>query len=161
MKKSYYLFNPGKMSRKDNTLKFIPVDEDGNEKQPKYLPVEGVEELYLFGAMEANTALYNFLGKSQVSVHFFDYYENYTGSFMPREALLSGKLLVAQANYNFRKSKRMPLAIAFVDGGSFNMLKNLRYYDRRNKNLSLEIREIEKLRQCLPAARSIDELMGI
>ena len=31
MKKSYYLFNPGRMSRKDNTLKFIPVDADGNQ----------------------------------------------------------------------------------------------------------------------------------
>ena len=26
MKKSYYLFNPGRMCRKDNALKFTPVD---------------------------------------------------------------------------------------------------------------------------------------
>lgn len=31
MKKSYYLFNPGRLSRKDNTLKFVPVNEDGIE----------------------------------------------------------------------------------------------------------------------------------
>jgi len=36
MKKTYYLFNPGRLSRKDNTLKFTPVDENGNELQPKY-----------------------------------------------------------------------------------------------------------------------------
>ena len=45
MKKTYYLFNPGRLSRKDNTLKFIPVDENGNEQKPKYLPVENIEQL--------------------------------------------------------------------------------------------------------------------
>jgi CRISPR-associated protein Cas1 len=99
MKKTYYLFNPGRLSRKDNTLKFIPVDEEGKEKPPKYLPVEGTEELYIFGSLDANSALYNFLGKNDISVHFFDYYENYTGSFMPRDYLLSGRILLAQAAF--------------------------------------------------------------
>ena len=33
MKRSFYLFNPGLMERKDNTLKFTPIniDEQGNE----------------------------------------------------------------------------------------------------------------------------------
>ena len=63
MKKSYYLFNPGQLQRKDNTLKFTPYDEDGNEQQPRYLPVENVDELYCFGNLDANSAMYNFLGK--------------------------------------------------------------------------------------------------
>ena len=29
MKKTFYLFNPGILERKDNTLKFTPVSEDG------------------------------------------------------------------------------------------------------------------------------------
>jgi len=29
MKKTYYLFNPGRLSRKDNTLKFTPVGYSG------------------------------------------------------------------------------------------------------------------------------------
>ena len=92
MKKSYYLFNPGRLSRTDNTLKFTPQNETGIEQPPRYLPIEQVDELYVFGSLDANAATYNFLGQQQVPVHFFDYYENYTGSFMPREALLSGKL---------------------------------------------------------------------
>lgn len=80
MKKTYYLFNPGRLSRKDHTMKFLPVDENGKEGQARYLPVETVGQLFVFGSLDTNSALYNFLGKQQVSVHFFDYYEHYTGS---------------------------------------------------------------------------------
>ena len=57
MKRSFYLFNPGLMERKDNTLKFTPVsiDEQGNEtKQPsRFIPIEDVAELYAFGNLKA------------------------------------------------------------------------------------------------------------
>ena len=43
MKRTYYLFNPGRLSRKDNTLKFTPVDEEGQEGQPRYIPIETVD----------------------------------------------------------------------------------------------------------------------
>ena len=51
MKKSYYLFNPGVLERRDNTLKFTPYEEDAmgefvNPGQPRYLPVEDVGEFY-------------------------------------------------------------------------------------------------------------------
>jgi len=44
MKKAYYLFNPGRMSRKDHTLFFDPVNEEGSENKPRYLPVSGVRQ---------------------------------------------------------------------------------------------------------------------
>ena len=72
------------MSRKDNTLKFQFFDEDGNEKQARYIPIETIDNLYCFGSLDANSALYNFLGKNNITVHFFDYYEHYTGSFLPK-----------------------------------------------------------------------------
>lgn len=161
MKKTYYLFNPGKLSRKDNTLKFTPVDEDGHELKPRYLPVEGVEELYLFGALDANSALYNFLGKNQVSVHFFDYYENYSGSFMPRDQLLSGKALIAQATFHLNRKKRIEIARQFVDGAAFNMVKNLKYYANRGKSTHSFIDVINRFTEKLPLVDQIDELMGI
>ena len=129
MKKSYYLFNAGRLSRRDNTLKFVHVDDEGVEGTPRFLPVEQVDELYAFGALDANASLYNFLGQQQIPVHFFDYYENYTGSFMPRESLLSGKLLMAHARLYDRKEKRLELARLFLDGAVHNMIRNLKYYD--------------------------------
>ncbi len=161
MKKSYYLFNPGRMSRKDNTLKFTPVDEAGNEGTPKYIPVEGVDNLYCFGSLDANSALYNFLGKEQISVHFFDYYEHYTGSFMPKEYLLAGKMVIAQAASYQDKKKRMAIARKLVDGAAFNMLKNLRYYNNREKDTIGCISRIEELTAGIEAAPDVETLMGI
>jgi CRISPR-associated protein Cas1 len=161
MRKSYYLFNPGRMSRKDNTLKFVPTDEEGNEGTAKYIPVETVDNFYTFGSLDANSALYNFLGKEQISVHFFDYYEHYTGSFMPKDYLLAGKMIIAQANNYATQKKRILLARKFVEGAAFNMLKNLRYYNNRDKDTSVQMSRIENLMECISYAEAIDELMGL
>lgn len=161
MKKTYYLSNPGRLSRKDNTLKFTPVDEDGNEGQPRYLPVETVGELFVFGSLDANSALYNFLGKEQISVHFFDYYEHYTGSFMPKDYLLAGKVQVAQTRHYLDKNKRLALARHFVEGAAANMLKVLRYYTNRGKDLEGCLITIEQYACSIAGAGSVSELMGI
>ena len=161
MKKTYYLFNPGRLQRRDNTLKFTPCNDEGEELEPRFLPVENVGELYCFGALEANSALYNFLGQEQIPVHFFDYYENYTGSFMPREALISGKMLIAQVKYQQNKKKRIDLAQRILDGASYNMVKNLKYYNTRGKDLEPIIGIIENLASKISDTIAIDELMGI
>lgn len=161
MKKTYYLFNPGRMSRKDNTLKFMPIDENGLEGTPKYIPVEGVSDLYCFGALDANSALYNFLGKQQIAVHFFDYYEHYTGSFFPKEYLLAGKMQINQSQYYLNAKKRLHIAQQFIEGASFNILKNLKYYEHRGKDLSGHIEKIDQLRLSIHTTTDIASLMGI
>ena len=161
MKQTYYLFNPGRLSRKDNTLKFVPFDEEGNEGPPRYLPVENVEEFYTFGALDANSSLYNFLGRHGISVHFFDYYENYTGSFMPRDGLLSGKMLVKQVEAYQKNTSRIIIARKFVEGATFNILKNLKYYHNRGKDLTEIITAIENLSSSIGSYNRINELMGI
>jgi len=149
------------MSRKDNTLKFMPVDEAGNEGAPKYIPVEGVSDLYCFGALDANSALYNFLGKEQIAVHFFDYYEHYTGSFMPKDYLLAGKMQIEQTKHYANKSKRLIVAQKFVEGAAFNILKNLKYYQNRGRELTGLIETIERFGNRIGAAADIESLMGI
>ncbi len=161
MKKSYYLFNPGRLSRQDNTLKFQPVDEHGVEGQPRYLPIETVDNIYCFGSLDANSAMYNFLGKHQVAVHFFDYYEHYTGSFMPKEYLLAGKMQVEQTKYYLSDKKRMVVAQKFVSGGAANILKNLQYYNNRQKDVAKQISAIERYVESINATVKVPELMGI
>jgi CRISP-associated protein Cas1 len=161
MKKTYYLFNPGRMSRQDNTLKYTPVSEDGEIEKARFLPIETVSDLYIFGSLDTNSSLYNFLGKNSIPVHFFDYYEHYTGSFMPKEYLLAGKMQIEQTKTYMALKKRLPLAKAFVDGAAMNILKNLQYYQRRGKDLSASIEQILNLRNTIENAKEIDELMGI
>ena len=161
MKRTYYLFNPGRLSRKDNTLKFTPINEDGGEGQPRYIPIETVDNLFAFGSLDANSAMYNFLGKNQVSVHFFDYYENYTGSFMPREALLSGKLLMAQARLADNAPQRLALAVSILEGAAHNMIKNLKYYDNRGKDLQPLIDQMQQYANGFGEVGAINELMGL
>jgi len=149
------------MSRKDNTLKFTPVDEEGREGVPKYIPVEGVSDLYCFGSLDANSALYNFLGKAGISVHFFDYYEHYTGSFMAKEYLLAGKMQIEQTKHYTSKAKRLVIAQKFVEGAAFNIVKNLRYYQNRGKEMEPFLGSIQRYAELIPNMADIPSLMGI
>ena len=165
MKKTFYLFNPGMLERKDNTLKFTPVSDDGemlsSDAQSRFLPVEDISEFYVFGSLRANSSLFNFLGQKDIAVHFFDYYENYTGSFMPRDSLLSGKMLLAQTSYYQDKKKRLVIARKFIEGAAYNMIKNLKYYNRRGKDMEDIIKPIEDLSKQICSTSSVEELMGI
>lgn len=160
MKKPYYLFNPGRMQRKDNTFKFLPVDENGNALAPKFLPVEGVEEFFVFGSLDANSAFYNYLGQKSIMVHYFDYYENYTGSFMPRDYLHSGKMLLQQVKHHSSQQKRLGIARKFVSGAAANMLRNLKYYQGRGYELSAIIERIGAFVEMIPELNDVEELMG-
>lgn len=165
MKKTYYLFNPGILERKDNTLKFTPVSEDDERPmtngQVRYLPVEDINEFYVFGSLRANSSLFNFLGQKDIAVHFFDYYENYTGSFMPRDSLLSGKMLLAQTSYYQNLKKRLIIAQKFIEGAAYNMIKNLQYYNRRGKDMENIIQLMNNLSKQIFQTGSVEELMGI
>ena len=160
-KQNYYLFNPGRMSRKDNTLCFVTTDNLGQEGTAKYLPIEGINNLYIFGSVDANAALYNFLGKQGVAVHFFAYYEHYTGSFQPKDYLLAGKMQVEQTRAYLSGKRRRHIARNLIEGASFNMLKNLKYYQARGRDLQPIIEYISGLRQQLPEAKGVDEIMGL
>ena len=165
MKKTFYLFNPGCLERRDNTLKFTPysVDEDGTEHpmQPRYLPVEDINDFYCFGSLKASSSLFNFLGQKDICVHFFDYYENYTGSFMPRDSLLSGKMLLAQTSAYQNKKQRLFIAQSFIEGAAYNMVRNLMYYNRRGKDLDDIINIINDLSNGIKQTTSVEELMGV
>lgn len=155
MKRSYYIYNNGSLRRKDNTITFTDESEEKRD-----LPIERIADIYVMSEMSFNTSLINILAKNGVPVHFFNYYSFYTGSFYPREQLVSGNLLVQQVNYYTDSKKRLELAKAFVEGASFNIYRNLRYYNGRGKDVQSYMTAIENLRKEIQKAQSIQELMG-
>ena len=155
MKKTKYIFNGGQMTRKDNTLKFQPIDAEGVMKKPHYLPIQDISVLYFLGNITANSALFNFLGKQKVTCHFFDYYEHYTGSFMPKEYLLAGKMQVLQTQVYLKKSKRLYIAKQFIQGATDNMLYILNYYRKKGRELSRQIEGILALKTLIEPCASV------
>jgi CRISPR-associated protein Cas1 len=156
MKQNYYIFNNGRLRRQENTIFF--EKEDGTRN---VIPIENTEAVYAFGEIDFNTKLFNYLAQKGIPVHVFNYYGFYSGSYYPRETLNSGQLLVKQVNHYTNMRRRLALARAFVSGASFNIVKNLRYYNNRGKELEEYINAIEGYRSQIEDAGAVDELMGI
>lgn len=100
MKQSYYLYKSGRLQRKDNTLEIVYKD---NTK--KSIPVERVDDIYVMTEFDFNTSLLNFLSQFGINIHFFNYYGFYTGTYYPKESLVSGKLLIKQVEHCNDKKK--------------------------------------------------------
>lgn len=144
------------MQRKDNTLQI--EYKDGTKK---VIPIERVNDIYVMTEFDLNTNLLNFLSQYGVSIHFFNYYGFYTGTYYPKEQLVSGKLLVKQVEHYTNQIKRIKIAQKFIDAASYNILKNLKYYQNRGKDLEEYIKEIESLRKYINLTKDVKELMGI
>lgn len=155
MKKSYYIYNNGRIKRKDNSLTYI--NENGDKKD---IPIESVGDIYVFSEMDFNTKFIHFLSQKNILVHFFNYYSFYDGSFYPREQLVSGNLLVKQVDHYTDMEKRIKIAKEFIDAASYNIYRNLRYYNGRGKDLQMYMDDIQYLRKQLSKSQSIQELMG-
>lgn len=96
-----------------------------------YLPIKDTKELYCFNEITLSTKLLELLSKAGIIVHFFGYYENYIGTFYPKDYLLSGRLTVAQAQVY--AEKRMEIANAIICGIANNIHFVLYHYYRHGK----------------------------
>ena len=119
---SKYIFSKGDLTRQDFSIKYK------NEKGNFYLPIEKIKELYCFNDITISTKLLDILGTAGIVVHFFNYYENYVGTFYPKKALISGKLTVKQA-ITF-ENNRLVIAKAIVNGIAKNIKAVVYHYYR-------------------------------
>ena len=185
MKRNYYIFTPGKLRRRQNTIYFEPmagdphgpmterseedfdlfddVEAETNEKnrvQRKPIPIEDIEAFYCFGEVTFNSKFFNFLSQNKIPLHLFNYYGYYSGSFYPREYLLSGFLVVKQAQHYLDAEKRLQLAKEFVATSVDNLRRNLKYYRTRKTGVEPWADTMEANLVDLAQIGSIAELMG-
>ncbi|MBS5111342.1 MAG: type I-B CRISPR-associated endonuclease Cas1 [Coprobacillus cateniformis] len=155
MQQSYYIFTSGELHRKDDSLILI------NSEGKKYIPIERVYDIYVFATLTINTTLLSFLSQKKISIHFYNYYDFYIGSYYPKETLVSGKLLINQVEKYQNYEERMFIAQQFIEAASYNILRNLKYYNNREKDLTGYIDEIEELRKQIYLTYDIKQLMGV
>ena len=125
MAKTLYLFSSGRLERKDNTLNWE------SEKGSKTIPIAVISDIKVFGEIDLNKRLLEFLDQNDIPIHFFNYYGYYVGSFYPRNAYNCGIIILKQAEHYMDKDKRFYIAKSFLVGAISNMLKNLKYYENR------------------------------
>lgn len=151
--KDLYLFNNGRLKRKDSTIYFIM--EDGTKK---VVPIEQVENLHIFSEMEFNTSFINLLNQKDVFLHFYNYYGYYSGSYIPRKKKVSGFVDVKQAEHVLNPALRMYLAQQLVYSAIHHILRNMR---RHKEEVGELIEEILEFKKQVSKAKDIPTLMGI
>ena len=157
---NYYILSNGILKRKQNTVYFIRKNEKG-EVEKKILPINKIYAIYAYGKVTFSSAVVSYLSKYKVPIHFFNKYGFYEGSFYPRECLVSGHLLIKQAEHYLDSNKRIFLARQFLKGSIGNLLKNLQYYERTKQEFKEEINKINEFFILLDNCKTIQELMAI
>ncbi|KXZ39968.1 CRISPR-associated protein, Cas1 family [Alkalithermobacter thermoalcaliphilus JW-YL-7 = DSM 7308] len=154
MNRDYYIFSSGRLKRKDNTVYFI--DECENKRA---LPIEQTDNIHIYGEVDLNTKLLNYLAQYGVMLNFYNYYGYYSGTYYPRKKNVSGFTVVHQSYFYIDYDKRLELAKAFVESSIHHILRNMRKHKEKiNVNL---IEEIEFEKENIDRAKEIDELMGV
>ena len=185
MKRNYYIFTPGRLRRRQNTIYFEPMagdphgpmadeadqdfdllddfeaERDEKDRVPrKPIPIEDIEAFYCFGEITFNSKFLNFLSQNQIPLHVFNYYGYYNGSYYPREYLVSGFLTVNQVQHYLDDAMRLALAKEFVATAVDNLQLNLRYYRSRKEGVDAWADTLEGNIMDLSPIGSIAELMG-
>lgn len=120
-----YIASMGELTRKDNSLCFRKNGKN------VYIPVENTKEIYCLNEVSINTKLLDFLSQNNIIVHFFNYYEGYSGTYYPKNQYNSGKLLVKQVS-KF-ENNRLYIAKSIVTGIGINIREVLYHYYKHNK----------------------------
>ncbi|MBC7195171.1 MAG: type I-B CRISPR-associated endonuclease Cas1 [Caldisericia bacterium] len=156
MKGTIFVFTNGELKRKQNTIYF-----EGEGGIKKFIPIENINEIHIFGEVTINKEILEFLSQNEIILHFYNYYGYYVGSFYPREHYNSGFMILKQAEYYLDNSKRLELAKKFVFGAVSNIEKVLNYYNSRGVILDDIILKIQSLKESLKLYKEIEPLMAI
>ena len=138
MKNPLYITSHGILLRKDNTLFFVKEDIK------QQIPIHAISEINCHGKVTVKSGAASFLMKEGIVVNFFNKYGFYEGSLYPKIKLNSGWVVVKQSEHYLNHDKRIYIANEFVEGIKHNVLKTLKYYSKKGKELDEYIDNIEK-----------------
>lgn len=150
-----YIFKSGLLSRKGNTIYF-----KGDDENKKYIPVENLLEIKVFGEVNLNKRFLEFIASKRIPIHFYNHYDRYIGSFYPYEYNSNGITVIKQSELYLNPVMRLDLARKFILGAMLNMKRFVSYYERRGIKLNEQIDKMGEIRSKIDNVDSIDELMA-
>lgn len=151
MGKDYYIFSNGRIKRKDNTIYFI---DELNSK--KFIPIEDIDRLHLFGEIDLNTKFLNYISKYSILISIYNYYGFYSGTYYSKKKNVAGVLNIRQSALYLNYDSRLDIAKKFIDSAFHHILRNLR---RHNVSRVL-LDKVELEREAIKYSSTIEELMG-
>lgn len=155
LSKEFYIFQNCRIKRKDNNILIE------NETDKKNIKSEIVEDIYVFGEVDLNTKLLNFLSQKGIKLHIFNYYGFYSGTFFPKKEQVSGELLIKQVSHFLEYSKRLYIAKEFIEAAAYNIIRNVRYYKNRNVDIKQDLDLLNFQAKNICNKDTIESLMGI
>jgi len=145
----------GSLYRENNNLIF----ENINGK--KKIPINTVESLFLLNEISFNSKLIGMLNEYGITIHLFNYYGKYQGTFFPKNVNRSGKILLKQvACYN--SNKRLDISKNIVKGIA-NNIKFLmyHYYRHGDKVIKQRILNVDEWIKWLEKSNTISSVMMV
>lgn len=164
MQQSFYVYNNGDLKRKDNTLRFTSYDGEKRD-----IPIERISDIYVMSEMSFNTTFLSYISQYGIPIHFFNYYNFYTGSFYPKESNLAGQLLVNQVQHYTEYDKRVMhppdnminSLISFVNSLVYTRTLSEIYHTQLNPTISyLHEPSIRRYSLCLDISEVFKPLIG-
>ncbi|GAB4294412.1 MAG: type I-B CRISPR-associated endonuclease Cas1b [Ignavibacteriaceae bacterium] len=183
MKNNIYIFSNSVLKRKNDTLTLgtlpdaeevhnadifesiaegvlLPSKQNTQPEDFKHIPAESVESIYTFGEVRFNTQFFKCAAFYKIPVHIFNYYGNYTGSFLPENKNGSGQIQILQFKAYLDNYKRLYIARNIIEAAIKNILVMLKSYSYSGAELDEPINSITALLEQARLSDSISELMG-
>lgn len=154
--RDYYITKAGRLRRSQNTIDFVLA-----EGTTRTIPINDIKSIHLFSESDLNTRVLVFLNQYGIPVHFYNYYGYYSGSFYPREKLVSGVIVVKQVEHYTDREKRLTLAREFIDTAIHNIVQNLIHYQDSGKDVRAFIDKIRVESDLLQSKNTIPDIMGL
>ncbi|MEM3291109.1 MAG: type I-B CRISPR-associated endonuclease Cas1b [Candidatus Micrarchaeaceae archaeon] len=123
---TFYLTQNGSLERERNTLVFIGKDFK------RYIPVKNVSEIIITSKVSLSSWALDYLGKIGIIVHLLDEDGYYRSTLIPMNRNELGSLTVKQA-IAYSDDRRAIIASEMVEGIRYNIIRNLRYYNKEDK----------------------------
>ena len=147
---SFYISQNGSIDRSGNTLYFT------GEGFRRHLPVMNVSEIIITAKVSLSSWAIDYPAKLGILVHFLSESGRYMSSIIPGDSREKGNMTVSQSLTYADKNKRAEIAAEMVQGIKYNIIRNMRYYNREG-NLK---ENIDSVRALEPRGKDIEGILG-